>query len=89
MQQDDNTKARADILFNMENIPNWIAEGTKGRYWKNVETGTLLCIRYNDLQETWEVSGQKSQIDTADSEEQARKKAKEYMRNHPKPSPMV
>lgn len=66
------------------------------RAWRNTETDTILCVRYNDEEEYWEVTGQNSRLYPSTDEgeppqslEEAKELACDYMRDHPSPSPMV
>jgi hypothetical protein len=75
----------------MDEIENWVNDDPDGkdRCWKNTNTGTILGIMYNEEEEFWEVTGQNSRLYEVESEEEAREKAYEFMRTHPRPSPMV
>lgn len=76
-----------------EDIPNWILSDTRGENeecWKN--TNTLLYIMEGDY--GWVVRGENSRLYPVEDGEQlsydeAREKAVEWMRDTPRPSPMV
>lgn len=77
----------------MDEIPDWTVETTDDDGnpigWRNQNNHTFLGIRYNDELDSWEVAGENSRIDTADSAEEARELAREYMFDNPRPSAMV
>lgn len=83
----------ATIHSDMDELPNWTVETLDDDDnpigWRNQNTHTFVGIRYNDELDAWEVSGENSRIATADSVEEARERAHEFMVDTPRPSSMV
>lgn len=82
-----------DWRFDHGDIPNWNVEETNDDGnpigWRNDETYTFIGLLYNEDIEKWEVRGENSRVNTAETCEEARKKAIEFMYDTPKPSPMI
>lgn len=73
----------------MTDIPNWTRVEQEGYIWRNDNTDRLLGIRKTPDGEQWEVTGENSRVDTADTIEEAQEKALEFMRETPSPSAML
>lgn len=72
----------------MPKITNWSPiEGTN-RAWKNDKTGTRVGLVYSNEVNRWEVITENQTIDAADTQEEARSLATDWMREHPTPGAM-
>lgn len=57
--------------------------------WKNTNTDTVLHIDYDTESNEWIVTGGNSIVATAGELSTVKSDAREYMHDHPRPSPMV
>jgi hypothetical protein len=73
-------------------IPAHVSADDAPLSWRNKHSGAILYIEYreqDDTSEDWVFRGDGSAVATADSLEEIKSQATEYLRNHRDPGPMV
>jgi len=70
-------------------ISSWVRVSKENLVWKNTNNGSNLYVDYNSANNKWEVFGDNSTIDSAESRKVAKRKALDYMDSTDRPSGML